>query len=118
MRQAEAWRCSDEQDLAMSHGKSQGAPKQQPSKFARYRARKRAQGLRLKRMWVLDTSAPGFQEEVNRQLAILREAPEEKEVMDWLEAVTSEVELPPYDWPEEKQAPSKARGKAPESPSK
>jgi hypothetical protein len=100
----------------VSHGKSEGAPKQQPSKFARYRARKRAQGLRLKRMWVLDTSAPGFQEEVNRQLAILREAPEEKEVMDWLEAVTSEVELPPYDWPEEEKAPSKGRDKAPESP--
>ena len=56
----------------MGRGKSQPAPNEQPSKFARYRARKRAQGLRLKRMWVLDTSAPGFQEEVNRQLAILR----------------------------------------------
>ena len=87
----------------MSRGKSQTVPTNQPSKFARYRARKRAQGLRLKRMWVLDTSAPGFQEEVNRQLAILREAPEQKEVMDWLEAMTAEVELPPYHWPDEDQ---------------
>jgi hypothetical protein len=60
------------------------------SKFARYRARKRAQGLRLKRMWVLDTSAPGFQEEIDRQLAILRDAPEEKEALGWIEAVLAE----------------------------
>jgi hypothetical protein len=101
----------------MSHGKPQTASKEQPSKFARYRARKRAQGLRLKRMWVLDTSAPGFQEEVNRQLAILREAPEEREVMDWLEAMMAEVELPPYDWPEEDQTPPKGPDKAPEGTS-
>lgn len=101
----------------MTRGKSRGVPKEQPSKFARYRARKRAQGLRLKRMWVLDTSAPGFQEEINRQLAILRDAPEQQEVMDWLEDMTEEVELPPYDWPEEDQAPSEHPNKAPESPS-
>ena len=68
------------------------------SKFARYRAKKRAQGLRLKRMWVLDTSAPGFQEEVDRQLAILRDAPEEKEALDWIEAIMAED-----DWPDEEE---------------
>jgi hypothetical protein len=76
----------------MSRGKSQPAPNEQPSKFARYRARKRAQGLRLKRMWVLDTSAPGFQEEVNRQLAILREAPEQEEMLRFFEAIEAEDE--------------------------
>ena len=101
----------------MSRAKSQPLSKEQPSKFARYRARKRAQGLRLKRMWVLDTSAPGFQEEVNRQLALLREAPEQKETMDWLEAMTGDVELPPYDWPDEHQEPREGDRKVPKGSS-
>jgi hypothetical protein len=38
------------------------APKNQPSKFARYREKKRAEGKKLLRMWVLDPNAPGFAE--------------------------------------------------------
>jgi hypothetical protein len=71
------------------------APKDQPNKFARYRERKRAQGLKLMRMWVLDTNAPGFHEEVNRQLAILRNAPEQEETLDFFEAIERED-----GWPE------------------
>jgi mRNA interferase MazF len=60
-------------------------------------------------MWVLDTSAPGFQEEVDRQLAILREAPEQKEIMDWFEA-TADLDLPPYDGgDEDKQEPIRVK---------
>jgi hypothetical protein len=76
----------------VSQRKSQPPPTEQPSKFARYRARKRAQGLRLKRMWVLDTRAPGFQQEVNRQLAILRDAPEQEETLKFFEAIETEDE--------------------------
>jgi hypothetical protein len=74
------------------------ASKDDRSKFARYRASKRAQGKKLLRMWVPDPNAPGFREEVARQAALLKEAPEEKEVMDWIEAVSADLDLPPYDW--------------------
>ena len=37
-----------------------------PDKFRAYRARKKAQGLREIRMWVLDVNAPGFQDEIDR----------------------------------------------------
>ena len=86
------------------------APKPAPDKFARYRARKRAQGLRLKRMWVIDTTAPGFQEEVNRQLAILRDAPEEKEALDWIAAVMAEDGWPNDGEPMRKPDPTPTKG--------
>jgi Protein of unknown function (DUF3018) len=43
------------------------APKNQPSKFARYRERKRAEGKKLLRMWVLDPNAPGFAERMKEE---------------------------------------------------
>lgn len=76
------------------------APKAPPSKFARYRERKRANGLRLLRMWVPDVNAPGFQEEIDRQVALMNASPDEAEVMRWIEAATEDVfrDEPPYDW--------------------
>lgn len=68
-----------------------------PSKFAHYRDRKRASGLKLLRMWVPDPHTPEFQEQVKREAALLRRAREEEEVMRWIEAVTDDDE-PPYDW--------------------
>ena len=65
------------------------------SKFARYRAKKKAEGKRLVRLWVPDLSASGMQEEIARQVAVLRNAPEETEVMEWLEAIQAED-----GWPE------------------
>jgi hypothetical protein len=38
---------------------SRAAPKPQPRKFARYREKKRAEGKKLLRMWVIDPNAPG-----------------------------------------------------------
>ena len=57
------------------------------SEFARYRARKREGGRRLLRLWVLDIDAPGMREEIARQVALLRDAPEEEDVLDWIEAI-------------------------------
>ena len=64
------------------------------SKFARYRQNKRRQGMKLLRIWVPDPNAPGFSEEVKRQAALLRDAPEQEEVLDFIEAAASET------WPE------------------
>ena len=55
-------------------------------KFSRYRANRRAQGMKLLRVWVPDPAAPGFQQEARRQAALLREAPEQAEALDFIEA--------------------------------
>lgn len=47
----------------------------------------RAAGLKPLQIWVPDTSRPGFAEECARQSALLRDDPEEVELLDWLEAV-------------------------------
>ena len=56
-------------------------------KFQRLRANRRARGMKLLRIWVPDTKAPGFAAEARRQAARLRDAPEEKEALDFIEAV-------------------------------
>ena len=60
-----------------------------PDKFARYRATQRSRGMKLLRIWVPDPNAPGFQEEVERQAALLRGAPEEAETIAFIEAVAA-----------------------------
>lgn len=60
------------------------------SKFARYRARKKAQGLRELRMWVPDVNAPGFKEEAERQAKLLRGTTGEREALEWTEALRAE----------------------------
>jgi antidote-toxin recognition MazE-like antitoxin len=60
-------------------------------KFRRYRARKKAQGLRELRMWVPDVNAPGFQEQLDDQLARINVSEDEREVMIFLEATAEEV---------------------------
>ncbi|MFL5115709.1 MAG: antitoxin MazE family protein [Microvirga sp.] len=64
------------------------------SKSARYRQNKRRQGMKLLRIWVPDPNAPGFAEEVARQAALLRGAPEQEEALDFIEAAARET------WPE------------------
>lgn len=55
-------------------------------KFRRLRANRRAQGMKLLRIWVPDPKAPGFAAEARRQAALLRGAPEEQEALDFIEA--------------------------------
>lgn len=57
-----------------------------PNKFQRYRTRKHRQGMKLLRVWVPDPAAPGFATEARRQAALLRGAPEEGEILDFIEA--------------------------------
>lgn len=61
-------------------------------KFKRYRERQRAKGLKEVRFWVPDPQAPGFKEEVARQGALLWGAPEEAEVMTFIDAVGADLE--------------------------
>jgi hypothetical protein len=58
-----------------------------------YRARMREKGLRPVQMWAYDTSAPGFREEIEKELEIIRNSAEEEEILDWIEQV--------YDWPKD-----------------
>ena len=62
------------------------------SKFQRFRAGKRRQGMKLLRIWVSDPHASGFKEEAARQAALLRAAPEEFEALAFIEAAG--------DWPD------------------
>jgi Protein of unknown function (DUF3018) len=55
-------------------------------KYQRYRATRRAHGMKLLRVWVPDPHAPGFREEAHRQARLLRDAPEEREALDFIEA--------------------------------
>ena len=61
------------------------------SKFARYRARKKAQGLRELRMWIPDVNAPGFQQRLDREIAAINAAQDNAEVMKWCEEAAAEV---------------------------
>jgi len=54
-------------------------------KFQRYRANRRAGGMKLLRVWVPDPHAPGFRERALRQARLLRYAPEEVEALDFIE---------------------------------
>jgi hypothetical protein len=63
------------------------APSDGLDKFRRYRATRRASGMKLLRVWVPDPSLPGFREEARRQAALLRGAPEQDEALDFIEAV-------------------------------
>jgi hypothetical protein len=56
------------------------------SKFQRYRASKRGQGMKLLRVWVPDPHAAGFADEARRQAALLRGSPEEAEALAFIEA--------------------------------
>lgn len=58
-----------------------------PDKFRRYRLSQRERGLKLLRVWVPDPRTPAFRQEARRQAALLRGAPEERDALDFIEAV-------------------------------
>jgi hypothetical protein len=59
------------------------------SKQARYRAAKKAAGLKETRLWTLDTKSPEFQAQLKREMALLKDDPAEIEVMAFIEAVAA-----------------------------
>ena len=60
-------------------------PKSASERMHDYRANLRRQGLRPVQMWVLDTKAPGFKQEMARQLKEAAQSADEREVMKWIE---------------------------------
>ena len=60
-------------------------------KFRRYRARKKAAGLREIRMWVPDINAPGFKEKLDKEIAAINASKDSAEVQAWLDEMTEEV---------------------------
>ncbi len=69
---------------------SEASPVEQ-DKFRRYRARKKAQGLREVRLWALDAHAPGFREELGREIAQINRSKDSAEVQAWLDECTAEL---------------------------
>lgn len=61
------------------------------ARVQKHRDALRAAGLRPIQIWVPDTRRPGFAEECRRQSLIVRNDPQEKETMDWLEAAADTV---------------------------
>jgi hypothetical protein len=60
-------------------------------KFKAYRARKKAAGLREVRMWVPDFDAPGFQEELDREIEAINRSRDSKRVLAQIERAAAEV---------------------------
>ena len=60
-----------------------------------YRARKRAQGMKPITLWVWDTDNPEIRKRIEDDCRRLRESPDEKAVMDELEAFQADFE--PWD---------------------
>lgn len=57
-------------------------------KFSRYRASQKQRGMKLVRLSVPDPDAVGFRRQARRQALLLRGAAEEREALDFIEAVT------------------------------
>jgi hypothetical protein len=74
-------RYRDRQRIAMTRPPK----KSEFEKFRRYRESRKAQGLRLLRVWVTDPRTPAFRRKAKRQAALLRDAPEEGEALAFIE---------------------------------
>jgi len=69
---------------------TEASPERQ-DKFRRYRARKKAQGLREVRLWALDTNAPGFQEEIDRACRVINASEDSRQLQRELDEMAAEV---------------------------
>ncbi len=65
-----------------------------PDKFQRHRARRKAAGMKLVRVWVPDPTSPEFVANAQREAEVLRGAPEEEEALDFIEAAIRDLDLP------------------------
>jgi Protein of unknown function (DUF3018) len=61
------------------------------SKFQRYRARKKAAGYKEVRRWVRDPNSPQFKAELEAFCEHQRNSKEEREINDFIEAMTADV---------------------------
>lgn len=61
-------------------------PQSSAARVAKRRAALRRAGLRPVQIWVPDTRSPAYRAEIKRQCLLLRDDPQEKEILDWIEA--------------------------------
>jgi Protein of unknown function (DUF3018) len=68
------------------------------SKFQRYRAKKKAAGLREYRVWARDWDSSEFKAEMERAALELRGRKSESEAMEFIEAAMADAmkDIPPY----------------------
>jgi hypothetical protein len=69
-------------------------PKSTAERVRQTRAKLRAAGLRPVQVWVADTRAPGFAEEVRRQcrmIAVAEDTPQGREEAEFWERVTADA---------------------------
>lgn len=74
-------------------------------RVANYRQRMREAGLVPKTIWVPDTKDPAFVDQLKRESRIIAASEEERSVMEWIDAMQSELDLgpiPPYRLPQNK----------------
>lgn len=62
---------------------------------ARYRAKMRAKGLRLKQFWLPDTSDPAWRAEAARQSRLIAESEHEAEDQAFVDSISCWDDLPP-----------------------
>ncbi len=55
------------------------------TRYQRFRARRKAQGMKELRIWVPDTKRPGFAREMGRQLALVEGSAEDEETLAFIE---------------------------------
>lgn len=60
-------------------------------KFRRYRERKKAQDLHEIRLWVRDVNGPGFQNEIEDQIARINASEDEREAMIFCDLAAEEM---------------------------
>jgi hypothetical protein len=62
---------------------------------ARYRAKMRAKGYRLKQFWVLDLRRPEVLERVKAEARLIASSPHEREDQAWVDEISEPME----EWP-------------------
>ena len=67
-------------------------------KFRRYRAAKKARGLKEIRMWLPDVHSAEFKAEMERFAEYQRNSAEEREIMEFGETIMADTlkDMPPY----------------------
>ena len=62
------------------------------TRVAKHRAQMRRAGMKLLQIWVPDVSRPDFLAEARRQSLLLRDDPQEQEILNWLEQAAAAID--------------------------
>jgi hypothetical protein len=74
-----------------------GAPLSSRERSAKYRAARKAQGLRRREIWVPDVRSPAFLAEARRQSLLVARSMAASDDLDLAEALIDRDSVPPYD---------------------